>query len=289
MTMAAISQGLRRLRWAVHYYLPEHEVTVETDNGLLTVNSGDWLIGKQLFVKGSYEIDLIRSTVDFLRADGLLPPGTGNTVIDIGGNIGMICIGMLLEGDFQHAIAFEPSPHSFKLLRKNVAQNGLADRIRCFDYALSSTDGGLEFELAADNSGDSRVRMSNRSGSMGESMRASTTVRSRTLDSVMKEHQVDPDTIEMIWLDIQGHEGHFFAGAREFFRARRVPVVSEFWGYGIDRSGMSREEYCQIVSATFRTMYFHGVEGFRSEPASDIGRLFEHFSKPREIASIILM
>jgi hypothetical protein len=65
--------------------------------------------------------------------------------------------------------------------------------------------------------------------------------------------------------------------------------VSEFWGYGIDRSGMSREEYTKTVRNLFRTYYLYSAGGFEEGNISNIGELFKDHSKPREIATIILI
>ncbi|RPJ80913.1 MAG: hypothetical protein EHM18_17695, partial [Acidobacteria bacterium] len=53
----------------------------------------------------------------------------------------------------------------------------------------------------------------------------------------------------LVWVDIQGHEGHFLRGAQSLLR-RGVPIVTEFWPYAIERSGMSVEEYTSLVTST---------------------------------------
>ena len=47
---------LKLLQWTLHYYRPEHDVTIETANGILSVSSKDWLIGKHLFIRRNYEL-----------------------------------------------------------------------------------------------------------------------------------------------------------------------------------------------------------------------------------------
>jgi hypothetical protein len=46
--------------------------------------------------------------------------------------------------------------------------------------------------------------------------------------------------------DVQGHEGHVFAGGAELF-SRDIPVLSEVWPYGILRSGMELEQFCRVA------------------------------------------
>lgn len=279
----------RRLQWLLHYYRGEHDVTVETANGLLSCSSKDWLIGKHLFTLRNYEFDFIRISLEFLRSEGFLQPGRNNTVVDIGSNLGMICVAFLRENAFEKALAFEPSPETFRLLQKNVDQNGLTDRIDCFPVALTSHDGEIGFEISEDNSGDSRVRQTSEKGTMNEHRRRTVSVPAKRFDTFLEENEIDPDQIDLLWMDVQGHEGHFFRGAENFLARGAVPVISEFWGYGIGRSGMSKQEYCDVVEKTFSKLFVLNGERYEPVPISEIGRLFETHSRPREIASLLFI
>ncbi|MDQ3798375.1 MAG: FkbM family methyltransferase [Acidobacteriota bacterium] len=279
------------LRWTLHHYRPdEHDVTIETANGLLSCSSRDWLIGKHLFVRRNYELDFIRTSIGFLEDEGFLKAGKNRTVIDIGANLGMICIALLRENFFEKAIAFEPSPRNFRLLEKNVRQNDLSDKIECFSLALSSENKKIEFEIDETNSGDSRVRKTAGDGEMKEHKRRIVPVEAKTFDAFLRENnRIEPGEIDLFWIDIQGHEGHFFKGAREFFQKHKIPVINEFWGYGILRSGITREEYCGVVRETFRRFYYWTENEFQVKSTTEIESLFDRHGKPREIASIILV
>ena len=288
--MRGPSHYTRLLRWALHHYLPEHDVTVDTANGRLSVSSKDWLMGKLLFVQRNYETEFIEATIGFLREQGYLKPGKNSTVVDIGANLGMIGVALARGEYFEKVLAFEPGPRNFRLLEKNVEQNGLESRVECFHAALSSADGTIEFEIDARNSGDSRVRQTEKMGELDEHLRDTVIVPAEKFDSfVARRYAGDASDIDMFWIDIQGHEGHFFSGAREFFSGRHVPVVNEFWGYGIARSGMSREEYCATVRDLFSKFYLFTGNGYEERAIGEIDTLFDKFRKPREIASFILV
>ena len=47
---------------------------------------------------------------------------------------------------------------------------------------------------------------------------------------------VEPNEIGLAWIDTQGHEGHVLSGASRLIQAN-VPIVIEFWPYGLKRSG----------------------------------------------------
>jgi len=284
-----LRRSFRLARWAAHYYGPNHDVTIQTSSGLLTVNSKDWLIGKHLFVKRSYEVELMIDSIDFLFADGYLKERSNGTVVDVGANVGMNSTFLLLEEYFSNAIAFEPGEENFRLLEHNARQNGLSGKMNCFQVALSSSEGQLTLELAEDNSGDNRIRNSTAPGEVGEHLRRTTSVSAKTFDTFLSDENVDPATIDLIWMDIQGHEGHFFRGAEKFFAARKVPVVSEFWPYGILRAGMSEKEYCDIVSNAFTQVFEYADRGYRAVDISNIATMFETYRSRRSAANLIFV
>lgn len=267
---------------------PRRDVTIATANGLLTCDSKDWLVGKYLFLNREYEVYYMRKTVVELRRLGLL--GEANvSIFDVGANIGMICIPLVMEGLFRRALAFEPDPNNFRLLSKNIAQNGLGERIVPLQYALSSHAGEVDLELSPDNYGDHRIRLSSAPGFYREQSRETRRVRTETLDGVARaEPAIADEAPSLVWLDIQGHEGHYFEGAGETLR-RGVPVVSEFWPYGIERSGMSRERYCEIAASLFTDfLTFEGEEVV----GHDIGQLadqFDLFGGPRKVSQLIFI
>src|SRR6266702_4494260 len=106
----------RRLYWWLTYLGPRRDITVDTFNGLLTVDSKDWLIGKYLYVNRSYEAREMQRTITLLQQEGYLGATGGGVLLDVGANIGMTCIALLKHGYFQRAIAFEPAPTSYRLL-----------------------------------------------------------------------------------------------------------------------------------------------------------------------------
>lgn len=299
--MSKIAERIKYLsrvyRWKFLQLGRQRDITINTWNGLLDCDSKEYQIGKTLYAKRSYDSEVIDSSIGFLRKKGYLSDADKGTIIDVGANIGMICIALLKHRFFERAIAFEPEPNNFRLLEKNVAQNGLNDKIRCFNYALSSdryvsngtgVDGGI-LELSQSNSGDHRIRHNNERGFFQEENRKTLNVKVDTLDNVLsKNPQLKAEDTSLIWLDIQGHEGYFFDGSKELL-SRKIPVISEFWAYGITRSGMSLSEYKQIVSKSFSHFYDISANSYAKLPIKDIDKLFEIYNTPRKVGSIIFV
>src|SRR5579875_626110 len=243
----------RKLCWTVIHSGPRRDVTVRTANGLLTVDSKDWLIGKYLYVRREHETAEMLRAVVLLRQGGFLK--NFGTLLNVGANLGMTCIGAINRGYFKRAIAFEPEPNNFRLLCHNVRQNDLQKQIDCFQIALSSANGEMELEISKNNSGDHRLRLSAKPGFFGEQKRRTIAVQAKTLDSALAgDARLRSEDVDLVWMDIQGHEGHFFAGAQSFF-SHAVPVVSEFWPYGMERAGTSCAAFCETVTKFFTHFY----------------------------------
>ncbi len=110
----------------------------------------------------------------------------------------------------------------------------------------------------------------------------------RTLDDVLAEWGVKPRDVRLAWVDIQGHEGYFLRGARGTL-AGGAPVVSEFWPYGILRSGMTRAEYVDTAGRLFT--HFYHVHGSAADklPIAKLDALFDVYAAPREMCEVILV
>jgi FkbM family methyltransferase len=197
---------------------PEHFVVLTSDT----------TISRAVYVRGEFEFDKVKKTIGLLGPDFHL-----DLLVDVGANIGTVCVPAVKRGLAKRAIAIEPEPTNFAVLVANVHLNGLAAAITTHHAALGDADGQtLTLELSPDNSGDHRIAASGAAQS-GESMRAVVAVRSETFDSLVPALAADTS---LIWMDTQGYEGFILSGARRAV-AQRVPLVVEFWPFGIEQAG----------------------------------------------------
>jgi FkbM family methyltransferase len=284
-----IRDFVRRLGWWFTYLGPRRDITINTFNGLLSFDSKDWLIGKYLYVRRSYEAAEMQRAIALLRDEGYISENNRGTVLDVGANIGMTCIALLKLGYFNRAIAFEPAPNSYRLLSRNVLQNAFTDKIVHFPWAISSAQGEAELEISHDNSGNNRLRRTKQAGAFKEERRRTVTVKVRTLDDVMAtEPALRAEKISVIWLDVEGHEGHFFLGAQKLLE-QPIPVVTEFWPYAVSRSGMSRREFCDILTRLFTHFYVLTSHTCEKQPIYQFDDLFDVYKRPREMCQVILI
>ena len=177
-------------------------------------------IGRDLYVHGEYDFGKVE------RSLGLLGRRSAGTLVDIGANIGSVCIPAVARGIAERAIAVEPEPVNCAMLRANVAMNGLNDRITCFENALGAHDDReVLLELSEENKGDHRIEATT-GATRG---RRSVAVQMRRLDSLVPS--LDPDR-DLIFMDVQGFEKFVLDGAGVHL-ASRVPIAMELWPEGM--------------------------------------------------------
>lgn len=188
------------------------EVRVPTPWGLpMRVNPSE-TVGHALWHLGVY--DLIASEV----AWRLLQPG--ETAVDVGANVGVMS-GLMARrsGAGGRVTGFEPHPKVFAALQSNVESwkaTGLPlAEIRIERLALSATAGEAtlsEPESFSNNQGLASLESPENSGARVNQFR----VRTVTLDSLF------PGTIQLLKVDVEGHEAQVFAGAEASLRAGRI-------------------------------------------------------------------
>lgn len=162
------------------------------------------------------------------------PRGGVVDILDIGANLGHICIPLLVNHILNNAIAYEPEPKNFKLLKCNGIINGLESRIEFNNAAIGELpDDTLKLELSADNFGDHRIKISNENGLYNEKCRHVVEVPSTNLNTVLANY---PDFSKLlIWIDVQGYEGSVLTGGDRVL-PNRPAIGLEFWPYGLHRT-----------------------------------------------------
>lgn len=277
---------LKKLHWWLLHNGPRRHVTVDTKNGKISFDSKDNCVGKHIFFQREYDIGNVKEFTGWLEAYGYVDKTAPGLVLNVGANIGLLATALKLYSVFEDIVTFEPVPANFELLKKNIKQNSFEDSIDCVNLALSSTDGEVKMELSDNNFGDHRVRRTIEKGELGESERKTVLVNMSRLDTFMNREYSDRN-VGLIWMDIQGHEGDFFIGAKDIIIAGRVPTVSEFWPYGIARSGMSKNQFCEVVSSMYT--HFYNPDDTKLWPIKDMDGMFERYAGPEVGTNIIFV
>lgn len=238
------------------------------------VSTSDRAIGRELFALRQFDERVMERAMHLVSrhtaaGDEALPGGpsrlplAGTIFVDVGANIGTATIPALLRFGAARALAFEPDERSFRLLRHNLLENDLTERVVAERAAVWDEPGVAVFETVDSNWGDGRVRTTPGPvpGSFQEDQRTTTEVPLVTLDAFVAEHGVEPGRIGLLWVDAQGAEFHVLNGARSILSSG-VPVVMEYWPYGLRRAGGLRELSGLVAE------HYTSIVDLRLEPAS---------------------
>jgi FkbM family methyltransferase len=138
---------------------------------------------------------------------GIIPPPSEAglwTVIDCGANIGLFS---LIMGRARRVIAIEPNPDCCKRLRDNLRINGVHGE--AINKAVSSEAGRMRMRLDRGNTVLARM---DEHGNLE--------VEATTLDRVIADARVE--TVDLLKLDVEGHEVEALRGAATSLRAARI-------------------------------------------------------------------
>jgi FkbM family methyltransferase len=164
------------------------------------------------------DLRLLRQAVATAREHGA---STGSTFVDVGAHIGTTTVSALAHHGFERGVAIEPDPDNLRLLRANVALNGLDDRVTVVGAAVSDSPGTASFTRRDPETGPaywSKGRIAEASAPNAVD------VAVVTLDSLADQGAADPAEAGLLWLDSQKHELPALRASGRFLE-RRVPIV----------------------------------------------------------------
>ncbi len=169
----------------------------------------------------------------------------GDTMIDIGANVGTTAVPRVLLGDVRRVFAAEPDPANYACLVRNVLDNGLAGRVLPDRIAISDADGETAF-LAGDQIGVGRLlaaKVAERPGTIA--------VACRTLDHWVEAMGIDLARVAFIKSDTQGWEARVLAGAAEVLSHRHIVWEVEFDPKLLGRAGDDPLAFCDLIGRHF--------------------------------------
>ena len=164
-------------------------------------------IGFEIFVDGIYEPGYIQYFQQRIPKNGVF--------LDLGANIGSICIPLARLRPDIRIIAVEASPRVFGYLKDNVVMNGCKNII-VENLALSSQDNiDLPFYSPEEKFGK---------GSLSTVFTdKAELVKTITVDTLKRKYHLTH--VDYIKIDVEGYEKSVFEGGRELLSNGRAPVI----------------------------------------------------------------
>lgn len=174
----------------------------------------------------------------------------GDTMLDIGANIGTTSIPRVVNGHFRRALVAEPAELDYRCLVHNVAATRVGGRVLPDNCAIYSSTGVVRFREKS-QSGVHRITERKRGRD----------VPSFTLDDWLDRCDVAARHVDFIKCDAQGAEGHIFQGGEALLGARRVIWQIEYWPSGLAALGTTGVELRDMIRHWFTDFVLLGRRG----------------------------
>lgn len=160
----------------------------------------------------------------------------GDVILDIGANIGFYTqILSGLVGAAGKVYAFEPDETNYNYLIKNV---GHLKNVVFYNKAVSDKPGKITLYHSDLLNVDHKTYQT-------ENYISTTEIDCIAIDDIISENKVD-----FIKIDIQGYEYFAFKGMQQILEKNKsVKVLTEFYPYGINQSGVSCYDFLGLLTA----------------------------------------
>ena len=210
----------KAIQSAIFYTTPKNKILFSGNSKIkYLMPSADW-ISLNLFIDESFDYGILLKTIKILGRKN-----SKSFLVNIGSHIGSTCIPAIKNNHFKNLIAFEPEKNSYGFLKANIFLNGIGDRVKIYNLALSNKKTNLHLgERIKGNIGSSRI--------LPKKQKNSEIVKSDVLDNYTKELNRNNS---LIFIDAEGHEPYIFLGAKKTLK-KKIPIVFEFLPKILDKN-----------------------------------------------------
>jgi FkbM family methyltransferase len=163
--------------------------------------------------------DALKTLIAFLKPGGV--------ALDVGANIGTVTVPLALAAKRvgSHVIAFEPFPRNVEWIGKNLNLNHLEDQVTVVESGLSSEPGEAALLLREDFETGAEIGNASIAEPGISNHYRRVTVKLNTLDMLWPGF--GSPRLDIIKIDIEGHEDRFLVGAKQTLAANRPVIIME--------------------------------------------------------------
>lgn len=295
--LAAMGERRRRvLAWQAMRSAGVRSVAFEREGLVWEVGINDCAvdvedyIGFITFVDGSFSRDEIAAVLRWLQHCGL-PSTSRNVIVDVGANIGTTSVPMARDGNFR-VLAIEPLAGIFELLRRNVAANGLSDRIALVRKAVLGTPRRVPMCINLRNPGSSFVERDGAATTSGDKTSDLEFVEAETLATIVASAGLRPESIALVWADVQGCEGDVIESGVALW-ADGVPLWAEIEPDSLRRQGsfdgfvaLAAQHFDRFIAS--RDLLRSGIDA-PGRPIAELADLIREIIPPQENTDVLFL
>lgn len=250
----------------------DSELTVERGKLKWSLNPSDF-VHQDVFWHGR------KDRWDMWHLQRLLPVDA--LIVDIGSNFGYYALHLAHTlGSGARAIAFEPMPHNFARLLRNIALNGLEDRVTAVQIGLSNVAGKASMTARKGNSGSAQIR----GDGTGE-----ITIALETLDGIWAGIAGPRAKVDFVKIDVEGHEIAALSGARDVLERCRPAVLLEVDPPRLSEAGSSPRDLQRFFDGLGYRYFVSERTKLRETSLEEAPELVNVFCLPAPPRSAILV
>ena len=174
--------------------------------------------------------DLFTPLVAFLEPGGV--------ALDVGANIGAISVPLAMAARRveSRVISFEPFPKNVEWLRQNLRLNQVEDVVTVVNCGLSSASGEATLLLHENFKAGAAIANASVAEPGYDERSQQVTIQLNTLDGLWPGF--GSPRLDIIKIDIEGHEDRFLEGAKETLAANRPAILMEVNRYYYKERGV---------------------------------------------------
>jgi FkbM family methyltransferase len=204
-------------------------LSIRTKSGKFYLPNLKDMISIDLFMNGYYERGLVNLLIERIPNNGVL--------LDVGANIGSICIPVSKMRPDVKIIAIEASPWIFDVLKKNIEANN-ASNITALNYAVYEESGKtLPMYAPKDLFGKGSLK--------AVYTQNAELVETITIDDIKRQCNVS--AIHFIKVDVEGFEAAVFRGMSSLSTSDKPKIIFEFSEWAEEAAGFKAREAQSII------------------------------------------
>ena len=137
------------IRVITFYLLKENlDIELKLKNTNFIINTSDKVNSKKIYSNLSFpQFNELKKAKDLLEKENIIV----ENLIDIGAHFGNISIPAVSERHFKSAIAIEPIPKNYQMLKKNIAINNIQNEITIFNNFIGEKEEEIEIYFFKNN------------------------------------------------------------------------------------------------------------------------------------------
>lgn len=169
---------------------------------------------------------------------------TGDTILDIGGNIGQTALMMAKKaGKTGRIVSFEPYPSTIKRFERNLSINEAIDNVRLVKFGLGSEETVVRmYQDCPTNSGANRVLGNDSQSDVGIEK-----ITVKVLDDFLPSEE-NLERIDFVKIDVEGYEMNVLKGAKKTLLKYKPKLFIEIDDANLKKQGSSAAELLTFLT-----------------------------------------